>query len=122
MKMLNFAQMLPSLRPRFHLDKNATYLIAGGLGGLGRTIVEWMIHRNARYFVLLSRSGSSKSIETQQWISSMESQGATILAPPCDITNKSALSALLEECARTMPPIKGCIQASMVLKVDTPLF
>jgi hypothetical protein len=39
----------------FHAD--ATYIIIGGLGGLGKSIVKWMISHGARNLLLLSRHG-----------------------------------------------------------------
>jgi aryl carrier-like protein len=42
--------------------------------------------------------------------------GVIAAAPQCDVSDRAALEGVLEECARTMPPIKGCIQGSMVLK------
>lgn len=42
--------------------------------------------------------------------------GVTAFAPPCDVSDRATLSSVLATCAKTMPPIKGCIQGSMVLK------
>ncbi|KAK7972165.1 hypothetical protein PG988_006299 [Apiospora saccharicola] len=44
-------------RMRSKLDGSATYVVAGGLGGLGRAVVLWMIEMGARYLLLLSRRG-----------------------------------------------------------------
>jgi NADPH:quinone reductase and related Zn-dependent oxidoreductases len=41
------------------LRHDATYVIIGGTGGLGRSISRWMISKGARHIVLLSRRGSS---------------------------------------------------------------
>jgi hypothetical protein len=51
----------------------------------------------------------------------LAAQDAHVATPACDITNKSLLEAVLCNCALTMPPVKGCIQASMVLKVSLSL-
>lgn len=75
-----------------------------------------MVDRGARKFISLSRSGA-KSKEAIDLIEEMKSRGVTIAAPPCDISVEDEVSTTLEECKRSMPPIKGCIQASMVLKV-----
>lgn len=37
--------------------------------------------------------------------------------PVCDITDARALNSVLRQYSETMPPIKGCFQASMVLRV-----
>ena len=67
-------------------------------------------------FISLSRFGA-KSKEAIELIEEMRSRGVSIVALLCDVSNETAVSTTLEECKRTMPPVKGCIQASMVLKV-----
>ncbi|KAF2802983.1 KR-domain-containing protein [Mytilinidion resinicola] len=52
----------------------ATHAIAGGLGGLGRSIARWMAKRGARHMLLLSRSGGEQP-EAAQFIRDMTSQG-----------------------------------------------
>ncbi|KAL8891066.1 MAG: hypothetical protein Q9215_001837 [Flavoplaca cf. flavocitrina] len=108
--------VLPSTKPRYYFKEDATYVIAGGLGGLGRSIVQWMVGRHARHFLLLSRSGTDNNAAARELIAAMKARGTSILAPRCDITDEYAVKRILEECKQTMPPIKGCIQASMVLK------
>lgn len=75
-----------------------------------------MVDRKARHFVLLSRSGA-KDAAAIDLIEEMKLRHVKIATPPCDISVEDAVLKTLEECKRTMPPIKGCIQASMVLKV-----
>ena len=108
--------MLPSTRPAYYFSPDATYVIAGGLGGLGRSIVRWMVERRAKHFVLLSRSGA-KGKAAIELIEELKSCRVYIATPSCDISDESKLSAILEQLKATMPPVKGCIQASMVLKV-----
>ncbi|KAL2871600.1 type I polyketide synthase [Aspergillus lucknowensis] len=108
-------QTLLDHKPTYHFDPNATYLIAGGFGGIARRTAQWMADRGAQHLLLLSRSGA-KSAAAQALVESLQSRGVQIHAPPCDITSADALAAVLAECATTMPPIKGCIQGAMVLK------
>ena|SRR5436190_8852339 len=110
-------QTLLDTRPTYDFDSNATYVIAGGLGGLGRSIARWIIRRGARNLILLSRSGP-KTEPAEMLVRDLAAQGARVATPACDITDASLLKAILRDCALTMPPIKGCIQASMVLKVS----
>ena len=107
---------MPSSVPRYSYEQDATYLIAGGLGGLGRAITRWMASRGARNFILLSRSGA-KGKEAIDLIEELKSRGVKIAAPPCDVSIEDEVSATLEKYRYTMPPVRGCIQASMVLKV-----
>ena len=102
--------------PKYQLDHNSTYLIAGGLGGLGRSAARWLVDRGARHLVLLSRSGA-QSLPTVSLIEELQAKGVKVETPACDIAVEDSLYAVLTRCAETMPPIRGCIQASMVLRV-----
>lgn len=98
-------------------DSNATYVIAGGLGGIGQSIASWMANRGARHLIILSRS-TVYSEEVQSLLESVKDSGVQIATPPCDIASHDALQGVLQECSQSMPPIKGCIQAAMVLEVS----
>ena len=97
-------------------DAESSYLIAGGLGGLGRSAARWMARRGAKNLVLLSRSGV-RAEASIALVEDLKSMGVHVIAPACDVTDPKSLSAVITECTRTIPPIKGVIQASMVLKV-----
>jgi hypothetical protein len=77
-----------------------------------------MVKRGARNLILLSRSGL-KTESAKTLVKDLAAQGAHIATPACDITDNSLLEAVLRNCALTMPPVKGCIQAAMVLKVSS---
>ena len=102
--------------PTYELDPQGTYLISGGLGGLGRCTAQWMADRNAKHLILLGRNGA-QSEAAKSLIESLQSQGVQVAAPPCDVTDRDNVARVLDECSRTMPPIKGCVVSAMVLKV-----
>lgn len=106
--------------PTYSFDPNASYLIAGGLGGLGRSIARWMASRNAKHLILLSRS-STHSPAAQALLDELRAKGVNLATPPCDVSNRTSLISALAEARKTMPQIKGCIQGSMVLKVHPTL-
>lgn len=62
-----------------------------------------------------SRSGASCQAATDM-IARLQARGVIIVAPKCDVSDEASLSSLLEECSKTMPPIKGCINGAMVLQ------
>ncbi|KAL8721434.1 MAG: hypothetical protein Q9225_001879 [Loekoesia sp. 1 TL-2023] len=101
--------------PTWHFDENATYVISGGLGGLGRSIVRWMVGRKAKYLLLLSRSGANGEAAATL-LKELEDTGVHAEIPLCDISSEEVLISVLARYTKTLPPIKGCIQASMVLK------
>ena len=102
--------------PAYSFGENVTYLIAGGLGGIGRSIARWMVSRGARNLLLLSRSGPGE--KARALLEELKAKGARVETPICDVTDVSSLHKVLKTYEAFMPPIKGCIQASMVLRVS----
>lgn len=99
--------------PLFRPD--ASYLLVGGLGGLGRAVSTWMVEKGARNFIFLSRSGG-ESPEAQAFINDLESHNmvsATVIAG--DVSNIEDIQRALSAAKR---PIAGVLQMSMVLKVS----
>ncbi|KAI0383929.1 putative polyketide synthase [Hypomontagnella monticulosa] len=105
--------------PKYRLRPDATYLIAGGLGGLGRGIARWLVSRGARNLILLSRRGPKTPVAFSL-LEELRSEGAHVEAPCCNLSDEGALKSLLEAYSRSLPPIMGCIQAGMV--IDESLF
>lgn len=75
-----------------------------------------MASRGARNLILLSRSGVGSEVAVD-FIEELKANGVHAEAPKCDVTSADSLTAVLANCAKTMPPVKGCIQGSMVLRV-----
>ncbi|KAL4875010.1 hypothetical protein BJY04DRAFT_233116 [Aspergillus karnatakaensis] len=105
-------------KPNSSFARDATYVVAGGSGGLGQSIINWLVSRGARHLLLLSRSGASDP-EMQAFLLTLRGLGVTVATPACDITDLSALQAAVHEAQAQLPPIKGCIQAAMVLDDTT---
>ena len=75
-----------------------------------------MVDLGARNLLLLSRSGAM-SHAALEMLDEMQEKGVRINAPRCDISDEQAVVVALRQSEENMPPIKGCIQGSMVLKV-----
>lgn len=101
----------------FVFDNDASYLIAGGLGGIGRSIARWLVRRGAKNLLLLSRSGPQGKEGAIALLNEMRENRIHVECPVCDIADARALPSVLRQYSETMPPIKGCFQASMVLRV-----
>lgn len=112
----------PSLKHSYNFNGQATYLISGGLGGLGREIVRWMFSRGARHFLLLTSSGATGKPDRLKFLKEVRELGAVVLAPACDVTNRQDLVNTLQKALEEMPPVKGCIQAAMHLQVSISPF
>lgn len=103
----------------WQFDANASYLVAGGFGGIGRAILCWMASKGAKNLIVPSRSGPS-SKAAQKAVQELASRGVHVETPRCDVGSVDDLSAVLRHYAATMPPVKGCINAAMVLQVRSP--
>jgi NADP-dependent 3-hydroxy acid dehydrogenase YdfG len=106
--------VMPQKAPRPSLRSDATYVLVGGLGGIGRAFASVMVqHLGARHLVFISRSGASTP-SAQDTIKALERHGATITVLACDAADKTALQAALN--SKPLPPIKGVIQLGLVIK------
>ncbi|KAK4034298.1 hypothetical protein C8A01DRAFT_49278 [Parachaetomium inaequale] len=93
---------------------DATYLIAGGLTGIGLAITRWMVSKGARNLVLVSRNATSHPAATEV-CQEAELAGCRVEIRDCDISDEGSLVGLLRDCSTTLPPIRGAINAAMVL-------
>jgi acyl transferase domain-containing protein/NADPH:quinone reductase-like Zn-dependent oxidoreductase/acyl carrier protein len=103
------------------LDSDATYVVAGGLGDLGKRLLRLMAQAGARYLVTLSRSGSS-SAEHQKLEKELQHFGAgcVLYSVKCDVADEASTRAALSEIkAKGLPMIKGVIQATVALRDST---
>ncbi|KAI1311169.1 putative polyketide synthase [Xylaria venustula] len=98
--------------PRATFDPEAAYLLAGALGGLGRSLAAWMVERGARHLVFLSRSGIAKP-EAAGMVQELLAADADPEVISCDVTDRKALLSVVEKVSERRP-IKGVIHAAMV--------
>jgi amino acid adenylation domain-containing protein len=94
-------------------SENATYLITGGLGGLGLLVAEWIVRQGARHVGLVSRRAPSR--EVMDKLERMRESGATIAVITADVADREEVAAFVDEMRRTMPPLKGIVHAAGIL-------
>ena len=104
------------IQQSWFFDPNALYVIAGAFGGLGHGVTKWMLQRGARRFLLLSRSGAQDKQSSQQLVADLETAGAQVRAPQCDVSDHRRLEQVLSGAVAELGPVKGCIQASMAVR------
>lgn len=119
---LYLAQLTAAPRPadEFRCDPTASYLVTGGLGGLGLALGRWLVDRGARSLILLGRR-TPQSIRPESlppespWypvasqIAALQAAGCEVTVDSVDVTDEGALSAFL---ARWPRPIRGVIHAA----------
>ena len=98
----------------FKPDKS--YLLVGGVGGLGRTLAEWMVRKGARHLAFMPRSGASRTeaAATLRWL---EARDINLSVYRADVADYGTVKSCIEELG---PRLGGVFQAAMVLQ-DTPL-
>ena len=87
------------------LSPNSTYLITGGLGGVGLNLARWMVARGARSIALAGRSAPSDAARKE--IENLECSGAAVRIFSADVADEGQLSNMLHAIAREMAPLRG---------------
>jgi acyl transferase domain-containing protein/NADPH:quinone reductase-like Zn-dependent oxidoreductase len=112
-------EMVPVLprTPTAKFSSEASYLIVGGLGGIGRSIAHWMMARGAKNLIFMSRSaGNGKN---SAFLDEIRQAGSIVQAVSCNVSDQADVSRALRSCEEMgLPPIRGVIQAAMVLQVS----
>lgn len=99
------------------IDPTATYLLVGGMGGVGRVLANWLISVGAKNVAFLSRAAATNP-DNQKYLEHLKNDKMiNAKAWDCDATNRDELKRVLSNVESTMPQIKGTIVASMVLRV-----
>ncbi|KAK1141701.1 hypothetical protein N8T08_008799 [Aspergillus melleus] len=106
-------QFLPT-SPSLRLRPDATYLLVGCLGGLGRSLTSWMFQKGARSFLFLSRSGTD-SEQAAALTEQLEATGARVTVVRGDVSVRQDVEKAMKA-APVEQPIRGVIQAAMVLR------
>ncbi|KAJ5356473.1 Acyl transferase/acyl hydrolase/lysophospholipase [Penicillium concentricum] len=96
------------------LRPDASYILIGGTGGLGRSIAKWMSSKGAKNIVLVSRRAAIDD-KVQALIDTLAPLGVRIVVKACDVSCQESVETLVKEQMKALPPIRGIIHGSMVL-------
>lgn len=107
------------------LTSDATYVVTGGAGALGRTVATYLAERGARHIALLGRSeipprdhwplltDDSTHYATVKTIRKIERLGAAVFTASVDITDVGQVESWLSDHTRTGGrPVRGIIHAA----------
>ena len=95
------------------LRADCTYLVTGGLGGIGTVVAQWLADRGAGVIVLNGRRPPDP--EAEQAIEALRLQGADVRVELADVTDPAAVDAMLARIDSDMPPLAGIIHSVGVL-------
>lgn len=95
-------------------DSEARYIITGGFGGLGRSIIRWMVDRGAHDFVILSRRGATTPA-AQMLLDDLKARGVRIEAIACDVSKREQVEQAFHKVSAANRLVKGVVNAVLSL-------
>ncbi|SFD27407.1 type I polyketide synthase [Streptomyces aidingensis] len=101
----------PLNRGAFRSD--GSYLISGGLGGLGLSLAGFLAARGAGGLALLGRSAPGPEAEAA--IARWRRQGVRVQSYACDVADENAVRTALARVREELPPLRGVVHAAGVL-------
>lgn len=103
---------LPTNKPsaQHMYRKNGTYLITGGLGGVGSVMAEHLAQTQQANLILLGRSAPSP--EQQTWLNKLEQVGAKVMVKQVDIADEEQMQQMANEAKANFGDINGIIHAA----------
>ena len=101
----------PLMQGRLRSDR--TYLVTGGLGGIGCAVAGWLADHEAGAIVLNGRR--APDAEAEEAISRLRERGATVQVELADVTDTAAIDQMLARIDATLPPLGGVIHSVGVL-------
>jgi acyl transferase domain-containing protein/acyl carrier protein len=93
--------------------RDGTYLITGGLAGLGPVVAHRLAEQGAGRVVLISRRGVTP--EVAPVLDQIRALGTTVVAEAVDVSDADALAALLARLRADGPPLRGVVHSAGVL-------
>ncbi|KZL81170.1 polyketide synthase [Colletotrichum incanum] len=103
-------QTMPGSVPTFRDD--VSYLLVGGMGGLGRSVSTWMLSHGAKSLVFLSPSAGNERHEP--FLKELEAfPGSLITTVSGDVSRQEDVQDAIEKAPR---PIGGVMQLSLILR------
>ncbi|WP_280275283.1 type I polyketide synthase [Nocardia wallacei] len=93
---------------------DGTWLITGGLGGVGLAMADRLADLGVRSLALVGRSGVSGD-QAAARVAELRQRGVRVLAEAVDVGSRTEVVALLAGIERELPPLRGILHCAMVL-------
>ena len=95
------------------LSPDATYLVTGGLRGLGLEVSKWLAAKGARHLVVLGRRGPTAA--AGEALDGLRQSGVQVLVAQADVSRMEELARVFDQVRASMPPLRGVVHAAGVL-------
>ncbi|KAF2130682.1 ketoacyl-synt-domain-containing protein [Dothidotthia symphoricarpi CBS 119687] len=112
-------QSLPaeSYSDEIQFRKDRSYVLIGGLGGLGRSAAVWLAERGAGCIIFMSRSASAGA-ESRSLVHELKALGCETQIAIGSVTDVTAVDRLVANAAK---PVAGVLHLALVLKDEALL-
>ena len=97
------------------LRDDQTYLIVGGLGGIGKALIRHLVDLGAKHIATLSRSGIDNESK-RAFVKEMRESGVNLIIQQGSVTEIGDIKKLKDLVGKRT--IRGIIQGAMVLQVS----
>ena len=95
------------------LRPDRTYLVTGGLGGIGCAVADWLAERGAGTIVLNGRRAPDEAAE--KTIGALRDRGVRVEVELADVTDTAAIDRMLARMDDELAPLAGVIHSVGVL-------
>jgi myxalamid-type polyketide synthase MxaC len=119
-------ERLPRYAP-LTITADGSYLVTGGVGGLGVEIATWLAAHGARHLVLTSRTGLPPRAEWASLpaesevrrrvtaVQTLEAMGVVVEVTAVDVANRVQMTELFARFGQSLPPLRGIIHAAVAM-------
>jgi len=109
------------------IREDGSYLITGGLGGLGLKVARWLFDRGARHLVLTGRRGlpgreawpaidpDTETGRSVAAVRAMETAGTVVEVHAADVSDRPAMEALFARFGGEWPELRGIVHAAVAM-------
>ncbi|NEP72539.1 MAG: SDR family NAD(P)-dependent oxidoreductase [Okeania sp. SIO2G4] len=92
---------------------DTSYLITGGMGGLGLLVASWMVSQGAKHIVLMGRRDPDET--AQKKIKELETAGASVVVEIADVSDRESMEKVLSNINHSTFPLAGVIHSAGTL-------
>ncbi|WP_424100303.1 SDR family NAD(P)-dependent oxidoreductase [Moorena producens] len=91
----------------------ASYLITGGMGGLGLLVANWMVSKGAKHLILLGRRSPDDTAIKK--ITELEMAGAEVVVEKADVSDGESMRGVWQRIEESNRPLGGVIHSAGML-------
>lgn len=100
------------------MREDRTYLVTGGLGGIGCEVADWLGEKGAGTIVLNGRRPPDEEVQVS--IDSLRQKGFNVMVELADVSDETQLDKMLERIGNELPPLAGVVHSVGVLSAVIP--